>query len=136
MTLPVYMWTQVRFPQTLPTILALGTCIFMGSIILIGTAEWLRRMGAQQTKTFAGDKGGRQNMTDDVGGRRQGGRSANTRRNAAAVKQIPWGLPRNSDKPTEPLDEDAVHAVHDGAMRVLEEIGIEFLHEEAKQNPR
>lgn len=48
-TLPVYMWTQVRFPQTLPTILALGTCIFLGSILLIGTAEWLRRMGTQQT---------------------------------------------------------------------------------------
>lgn len=47
-TLPVYMWTQVRFPQTLPTILAIGTCIFLGSIILIGTAEWLRRMGAHQ----------------------------------------------------------------------------------------
>ena len=46
-TLPVYMWTQVRFPQTLPTILALGTCIFLGSIVLIGTAEWLRRMGVQ-----------------------------------------------------------------------------------------
>ena len=52
-TLPVYMWTQVRFPQTLPTILALGTCIFLGSILLIGTAEWLRRMGNQQTKNIA-----------------------------------------------------------------------------------
>jgi spermidine/putrescine transport system permease protein len=52
-TLPVYMWTQVRFPQTLPTILALGTCIFLGSILLIGTAEWLRRMGTQQTETTA-----------------------------------------------------------------------------------
>jgi len=48
-TLPVYMWTQVRFPQTLPTILALGTCIFLGSVVLIGTAEWLRRMGTQPT---------------------------------------------------------------------------------------
>ena len=37
-TLPVFMWTQVRFPQTLPTILALGSCIFLGSIILIGIA--------------------------------------------------------------------------------------------------
>ncbi len=26
-----------------------------------------------------------------------------------------------------------MHAIHDGAMRVLEEIGIEFLHDEAKQ---
>lgn len=65
--------------------------------------------------------------------KRQGGRSANTRRNSAAIKQIPWELPRNSDAPTEPLDEDGVNAVHDGAMRVLEEIGIEFLSEEAKQ---
>ena len=47
MTLPVYMWTQIRFPQTLPTVLALGTCIFLGSVALIGTAEWLRRMGGQ-----------------------------------------------------------------------------------------
>lgn len=49
MTLPVYMWTQVRFPDTLPTILALGSCIFMASAILILTAERLRRMGNQQT---------------------------------------------------------------------------------------
>jgi len=52
-TLPVFMWTQVRFPQTLPTILALGSCIFLGSATLILTAEWLRRMGAQQTKNIA-----------------------------------------------------------------------------------
>ncbi len=44
-TLPVYMWTQVRFPQNLPTVLALGALIFMVSVVLICTAEWLRRMG-------------------------------------------------------------------------------------------
>ena len=32
----------------------------------------------------------------------------------------------NHDRPTEPLDEDGVNAIHDGAMRILEEIGIEF----------
>jgi spermidine/putrescine transport system permease protein len=52
-TLPVFMWTQVRFPQTLPTILALGSCIFLGSATLILTAEWLRRMGMQQAKNGA-----------------------------------------------------------------------------------
>jgi spermidine/putrescine transport system permease protein len=52
-TLPVYIWTQVRFPETLPTVLALGSCIFLGSIILLGTAEWLRRMGTQQSKSLA-----------------------------------------------------------------------------------
>lgn len=65
--------------------------------------------------------------------RRQGGASANTRRAATAIRQPPWGLPRNSDAPTEPLDAEGLHAIHDGAMQVLEEIGIEFLHDEAKQ---
>lgn len=46
-TLPVFMYTQTRFPDTLPTVLALGSCIFLGSAALLGTAEWLRRMGAQ-----------------------------------------------------------------------------------------
>ncbi len=66
------------------------------------------------------------------GRQRQGGRSANTRRDAVGIRQSPWSLPNNCDPPTEPLDADAVHAVHDGAMRVLEEIGIDFLNEEAK----
>jgi ABC-type spermidine/putrescine transport system permease subunit II len=52
-TLPVFMWTQVRFPDTLPTVLALGSCIFMVSVVLICTAEWLRRMGGPQTKNIA-----------------------------------------------------------------------------------
>lgn len=51
-TLPVYMWTQVRFPQTLPIVLALGAIIFMGSAVLLGTAEWLRRMGSQPTNNI------------------------------------------------------------------------------------
>ena len=52
-TLPVYMWTQVRFPQTLPTVLALGALIFMVTAVLILTAEWLRRMGGKRTKITA-----------------------------------------------------------------------------------
>ena len=63
--------------------------------------------------------------------RRSGGRSANQRSGGPAINQIPWQVPRNSDAPTEPLSEDQVNAIHDGAMRVLEEIGIEFLNEEA-----
>jgi spermidine/putrescine transport system permease protein len=46
-TLPVYIWTQVRFPETLPAVLALGALIFMVSVILIVFAEWLRRMGTK-----------------------------------------------------------------------------------------
>jgi spermidine/putrescine transport system permease protein len=52
-TLPVFMYTQTRFPQTLPTVLALGSCIFVGTAILLCTAEWLRRMGTHQTKSTA-----------------------------------------------------------------------------------
>ena len=67
------------------------------------------------------------------GGRRGGGRAGNPRRaKTSAVKQTPWTLPVNTDKPTEPLSEEGVQAIHESAMRVLEEIGIEFLNQEAK----
>jgi len=65
--------------------------------------------------------------------RRSGGRSGNTRRGATeAIKQSPWRIPYNTDRPTEPLTPEGVEAIHNAAMRVLEEIGIEFLNEEAK----
>ncbi|MDH5797321.1 MAG: trimethylamine methyltransferase family protein [Paracoccaceae bacterium] len=64
--------------------------------------------------------------------RRSGGRSGNTRRTGSfGINQMPWRLPVNPDRPTEPLSEDGVQAIHNGAMRILEEIGIEFLNEEA-----
>ncbi|SDJ85060.1 trimethylamine methyltransferase family protein [Aliiruegeria lutimaris] len=63
---------------------------------------------------------------------RGGGRAGNARRQAGGViEQMPWHLPQNTDRPTEPLGEEGVLAIHDGAMRVLEEIGIEFLNKEA-----
>ncbi|MEM9280014.1 MAG: trimethylamine methyltransferase family protein [Pseudomonadota bacterium] len=64
-------------------------------------------------------------------GRRAGGRAGNKRGKGAAIKQIPWSVPVNTDKPTEPLPPEGVEAVHDAAMRILEEIGIEFLNLEA-----
>lgn len=64
--------------------------------------------------------------------RRAGGRAGGAdRRGTAAVHQMPWRLPVNTDRPTEPLDGAGVQAIHDGAMRILEEIGIEFLNEES-----
>ena len=64
--------------------------------------------------------------------RRGGGRAGNAaRRGQAAIDQMPWAPPVNSDRPTEPLDPVGVQAIHDGAMRILEEIGIEFLNQEA-----
>jgi len=62
--------------------------------------------------------------------RRSGGRSANRRRDG--LRQLPWEVPLNADAPTEPLAPEQVQAIHEGAMRVLEEIGIEFLNEDAR----
>ncbi|GAB4540206.1 MAG: trimethylamine methyltransferase family protein [Ruegeria sp.] len=64
--------------------------------------------------------------------RRGGGRAgAAARRGAAVIDQMPWNPPINIDHPTEPLPPEGVEAIHDGAMRILEEIGIQFLNEEA-----
>jgi trimethylamine--corrinoid protein Co-methyltransferase len=64
--------------------------------------------------------------------RRSGGRAGQKRRaGTAAIQQSPWRLPQNTDRPTEPLDDEGVAAIHDGAMRILEDIGIEFLNDEA-----
>ena len=64
--------------------------------------------------------------------KRGGGRAGNAeRRGTLTIEQMPWNPPINTDRPTEPLDEAGVQAVHDGAMRILEEIGIEILNPEA-----
>jgi trimethylamine--corrinoid protein Co-methyltransferase len=66
--------------------------------------------------------------------RRSGGRAGHASRvGAAPIQQLPWGPPRNIDRPTEPLDEAGVAAIHDTAMRILEEIGVAILNEEASR---
>ncbi|MEL6436080.1 MAG: trimethylamine methyltransferase family protein, partial [Pseudomonadota bacterium] len=62
---------------------------------------------------------------------RGGGRSGNRRRGGAAIKQLPWGIPVNTDKPTEPLPDEGVEAIHDASMRILGEVGVVFLNHEA-----
>lgn len=42
-TLPVYIWGQLRFAAKLPSVLALGTLLLVGSFILLTIAEVLRR---------------------------------------------------------------------------------------------
>ncbi|MCW1919729.1 trimethylamine methyltransferase family protein [Rhodobacter sp. KR11] len=72
-------------------------------------------------------------MTEEVTKRRRaGGRAGNKERaGTSAIDQMPWRLPINPDRPTEPLDEDGVQAVHRATMRILRDIGIEFLNPEA-----
>jgi len=44
-TLPVYIWSQLRFPNQLPGVLAMGTVILLASCILVVIAEWVRQLG-------------------------------------------------------------------------------------------
>jgi len=48
-TLPVFIFSELRFPQRLPVILALGSCILIGSIALVTFAEWFRRRNPSGT---------------------------------------------------------------------------------------
>ncbi|NBO21679.1 MAG: hypothetical protein EBU97_07115, partial [Rhodobacteraceae bacterium] len=73
-------------------------------------------------------------MTDDQdrSRKRAGGRAGHkARAGSSAIDQMPWRIPVNPDRPTEPLDADGVAAIHKGAMRILRDIGIEFLNPEA-----
>ena len=62
-------------------------------------------------------------------------RRARSQRSGASgvLAQLDWRLAEYQDQPVEPLDEDGVMAVHETAMRIVEEIGIEFLNDEACQ---
>lgn len=55
-TLPVYIFSQFRFPKSVPVVLALGTVLVVASIILLSIAEYFRRRGI--AKTGGKDTGG------------------------------------------------------------------------------
>ena len=64
--------------------------------------------------------------------KRGGGRAGNARRDTGVtISQLPWQIPNLLDAPTEPLSAEGVAAVDNGAMRILEEIGLEVLNERA-----
>ncbi|WFP75712.1 ABC transporter permease [Mesorhizobium sp. WSM4906] len=44
-TLPLYIWSQLRFPRSLPTVMALGTVILAVSFMIAALAEILRHRG-------------------------------------------------------------------------------------------
>jgi spermidine/putrescine transport system permease protein len=47
-TLPIYIWGQLRFPERLPTVLALGAIILTVSVALVIAAEMLRNRGVKK----------------------------------------------------------------------------------------
>ncbi|QEW22320.1 Inner membrane ABC transporter permease protein YdcV [Marinibacterium anthonyi] len=42
-TLPVYIWSQIRFPAKLPSTLALGSLLLLASVLMLVIAETVRR---------------------------------------------------------------------------------------------
>jgi spermidine/putrescine transport system permease protein len=52
-TLPVYIWGQLRFPERLPMVLALGALILVASVALVIAAELVRNRGVRQTRVGA-----------------------------------------------------------------------------------
>ncbi|MDA0790508.1 MAG: ABC transporter permease [Proteobacteria bacterium] len=52
-TLPVYIWSQLRFPARLPGMMALGFLMVLMSIALLLTAEYLRR---RSSRLISGDE--------------------------------------------------------------------------------
>jgi len=53
-TLPVFIWSQLRFPARLPVVLALGALILLVSVVLVVLAEWLRNRGVTPDKKTIG----------------------------------------------------------------------------------
>lgn len=47
-TLPVYIWGQLRFPERLPMVLALGAIILTVSVGLVVLAEYVRNLGIRR----------------------------------------------------------------------------------------
>jgi spermidine/putrescine transport system permease protein len=47
-TLPIYIWGQLRFPQKLPGVVALGSIILVVSFVVVFFSQWLRGRGVAQ----------------------------------------------------------------------------------------
>jgi len=63
--------------------------------------------------------------------RRRGGRAGHQRN--LLPPQRPWAQPRLRYPPTEVVSADELEAIHDTSLRVLEEIGMDFLDEESRR---
>lgn len=50
-TLPLYIWSQLRFPKSLPIVMALGSTILVASVVIAGIAELLRQYGLTNRKS-------------------------------------------------------------------------------------
>ncbi len=49
-TLPVYLYSLLRFPRRLPVAVAMGSIIIVVSVLVIVLSEWLRQVGTDRSK--------------------------------------------------------------------------------------
>jgi trimethylamine--corrinoid protein Co-methyltransferase len=68
--------------------------------------------------------------TGEVTPRRRGGRATGER--SRLPQQRPWAQPRMRYRPTEVVSADELESIHLASLRILEEIGMDFLDEEAR----
>ena len=68
------------------------------------------------------------------GPRRRGGRAAHER--SRLPPQRPFRQPRMHYQPTEPLSADELESIHQASLRVLSEIGMDFLDPDARERLR
>jgi spermidine/putrescine transport system permease protein len=52
--LPIYIWGQLRFAAKLPSVLALGTLLLIGSFLLLTFAEIMRRRATRRSQIAGG----------------------------------------------------------------------------------
>ena len=50
-TLPIYLWTQLRFPQQFPSVLALASLLILFSLPLILIGMWISQLGLHENTT-------------------------------------------------------------------------------------
>ena len=50
----------------------------------------------------------------------------------AAIEQLDWSIPSYIDAPLEAVNEEILDKIHETSLRILEEIGILMLNEEAR----
>lgn len=52
-TLPVYIWSQLRFPKELPSVMALGSLVLAASVVLVLAADRIGRLGPRAARAPA-----------------------------------------------------------------------------------
>lgn len=50
-TLPMYIWSQLRFPREFPSVLALSSIILLFSFLMVFLALWIGRLGAVNARS-------------------------------------------------------------------------------------